>query len=237
MTPKKRAYVIEYVKDFNATQAAVRAGYSENSAHAQGSALFNDKDVKAAIDEIVADRAAASGISAEKVLLRWWEIAAADPNDIIQVRRVGCRWCHGYQHLYQWTEREYADAVTFALQNEIAPPDFGGGFGFDAWARPVSTCTECAGKGHEAVYVTDTRDLVGSAKLLYAGVQKTKDGIKVLFKDQDAALLNISKSLGMLIDKRELGGPGGGPIPIASRKADDLTDDQLAAIVGDASAS
>jgi hypothetical protein len=35
----------------------------------------------------------------------------------------------------------------------------------------------------------------------------------------------------MLIDKRELAGPNGGPIPVANYSADDLTDDQLAQII------
>lgn len=231
MTDKKRAYVIEYVKDFNATQAAIRAGYSEENAQKQGSDLLRDKFVAAAISEIVADRAAAAGITVEAVLRRWWQIATADPNELIQVRRVCCRWCHGYGHQYQWTEREYAEALKSALALDMAAPSADGGFGFDAWAQPVGTCTECAGKGSEAIYVLDSRELTGAARALYAGVQKTKDGIKILMRDQDAALLNIAKHLGMVIDRKELAGKGGGPIPLANLKADDLTDDQLAALI------
>jgi len=36
MTPKQQAFVNEYFKDFNAKEAAIRAGYSENSAHSIG---------------------------------------------------------------------------------------------------------------------------------------------------------------------------------------------------------
>ena len=35
----------------------------------------------------------------------------------------------------------------------------------------------------------------------------------------------------MMVDKKEFSGPGGGPIPLANLTAEDLTDDQLAAIL------
>ena len=47
----------------------------------------------------------------------------------------------------------------------------------------------------------------------------------------DAAVANLARYLGMMVDKKELSGPGGGPIPMASLTAEDLTDDQLAALL------
>jgi len=40
LTPKQELFVIEYAKDFNATQAAIRAGYSPKTASEQGSRLL-----------------------------------------------------------------------------------------------------------------------------------------------------------------------------------------------------
>jgi len=37
LTPKQEVFCAEYMKDLNATQAAIRAGYSENSAQQMGS--------------------------------------------------------------------------------------------------------------------------------------------------------------------------------------------------------
>jgi phage terminase small subunit len=42
LTDKQRAFVYEYMKDRNATQAAIRAGYSPNSAQEQGSRLLSN---------------------------------------------------------------------------------------------------------------------------------------------------------------------------------------------------
>lgn len=40
LTPKQELFIIEYAKDFNATQAAIRAGYSPETARAQACRLL-----------------------------------------------------------------------------------------------------------------------------------------------------------------------------------------------------
>ena len=117
------------------------------------------------------------------------------------------------------------------MESEKPAPDGMGGFGFDLNADPHPDCPECGGLGEELVHIADTRKLKGSARRLYAGVKKTKDGLQVITRDQDAALANISRYLGMLVDRKEISGPGGGPVALAHLSADDLSDDQLAAIL------
>lgn len=51
LTPKQAVFVQEYLVDMNATQAAIRAGYSEHTANEQGSQLL----VKLSIAEAIAD--------------------------------------------------------------------------------------------------------------------------------------------------------------------------------------
>lgn len=46
MTPKQQRFAEEYAIDHNATQAAIRAGYSEASAYAQGSRLLKNAEVR-----------------------------------------------------------------------------------------------------------------------------------------------------------------------------------------------
>lgn len=50
MNAKRRRFCIEYIKDANATQAAIRAGYSKGSAHVTGSRLLSDAKVQKAIE-------------------------------------------------------------------------------------------------------------------------------------------------------------------------------------------
>ena len=50
LTPKQQCFVEEYLVDLNATQAAIRAGYSEKTAEQQGARLLGNVKVRAAID-------------------------------------------------------------------------------------------------------------------------------------------------------------------------------------------
>lgn len=51
LTDKQRAFVREYLIDFNGTQAAIRAGYSENSARQIADQLMSKEEVRNAIKE------------------------------------------------------------------------------------------------------------------------------------------------------------------------------------------
>ncbi len=52
MTPRQQRFVDEYMIDLNATQAAIRAGYSERTAAEQGSRLLRNVKVAAAIQAV-----------------------------------------------------------------------------------------------------------------------------------------------------------------------------------------
>lgn len=67
-------------------------------------------------------------------------------------------------------------------------------------------CHACHGRGKGMVIISDTRNLSAGAARLYAGVQKGKEGYKVLVRNQDAALENIARHLGMFKDSLELKG-------------------------------
>lgn len=231
LTPKQRRFVNEYCVDENATQAYIRAGYAEEGAGQSAHNLLKKSEIAEAIKDRMEELAVAASITPEWVVGQWAAIAKADPNALVQVRRVCCRHCHGYGHQYQWTEAEYTAAVDHAVDSGKPAPDGMGGFGFDPKAEPHPDCPECGGEGMEDVHVADTRKLRGPAKVLYAGAKRTRNGIEILTRDKDAAVANLARYLGMMVDKKELSGPGGGPIPMANLTADDLTDAQLAAIL------
>lgn len=231
LTPKQRRFVNEYCVDENATQAALRAGCPEASAHVTACRWLKEAKIQEAIKERMEEVAYAAGITPEWVVGQWAKIAHADPNDIVQIRRTCCRHCHGFGHQYQWTEAEYSAAVDKAVDSGKPAPDGMGGFGFDPKASPNPDCPECGGLGIEDVHVADTRKLRGAARVLYAGAERTRNGIKINMRDKDAAVANLARYLGMMVDKKEFSGPGGGPIPLANLTAEDLTDDQLAAIL------
>ncbi|WP_442596325.1 terminase small subunit [Parapusillimonas sp. JC17] len=83
LTPKKRCFAAEYIKDLNATQAAIRAGYSERTAKSQGQRLLTDVDVAALIGELQQRRNERVQIDADYVLRRLFEIDQMDVLDIM----------------------------------------------------------------------------------------------------------------------------------------------------------
>lgn len=201
MSPQEFLFVTEYCVDSNATQAAIRAGYSEKTAGQQGSQLLKRPHIRRAIDEHKENIRVKSEITVEAILRRWWEIANADVNELVEMRRECCRHCWGAGHGYQWTEAEYMRAVDQAVESGKPAPDGMGGFGFDANREPNPHCPECHGNGWERAHIHDTRKLSPAARRLYAGIQKTKDGFKVLTRDQDAALTNLARYFQMFDEK------------------------------------
>lgn len=51
MTPKQERFVAKYLIDLNATQAAIRAGYSKKTAKQQAARLLANADVSRAVAE------------------------------------------------------------------------------------------------------------------------------------------------------------------------------------------
>lgn len=83
LTPKQSAFVAEYLIDLNATQAAIRAGYSQKTANTQGNRLLANVSVAEAIAKAKAARSEKTGIDAAWVLTRLTQEATADLADII----------------------------------------------------------------------------------------------------------------------------------------------------------
>src|SRR5262249_17102180 len=70
MTPKQQRFIQEYLIDLNATQAAIRAGYSPKTANEQGARLLAKVSIREAIQAAMRERAEKTGISAQWVLDR-----------------------------------------------------------------------------------------------------------------------------------------------------------------------
>jgi len=217
-------FVEEYCIDRNGTQAAIRAGYSANGAHVTAHHLLADPRVQALVVEQMARVSAEATIEAADVLREWIALATADPSKIMRLRSLNCRHCWGQDFAYQWSAHEYAKACDIAVNMGQPMPDCRGGFGWKPNADPNPDCPECGGEGVEDVHFTDTDTLTGGERKLFAGVKRTRDGLEVKLRDQDAALNNIAKYLGLLVEKRELTGKDGRPLIPAAVPADLPTD-------------
>jgi len=82
LTPKQERFVAEYLIDLNATQAAIRAGYSPRTAQEQGSRLLSNVMVASELSRRRSKTAQKLEITAEKVLEELALLAFYDPADI-----------------------------------------------------------------------------------------------------------------------------------------------------------
>lgn len=78
LTPKQQRFVEEYLIDLNATQAAIRAGYSVDTAHATGWENLRKPEIEAAIVAAKAERAQRVQVSADEVLRELMRIGYSD---------------------------------------------------------------------------------------------------------------------------------------------------------------
>ncbi len=69
LTNKQRRFCEEYLVDFNATQAAIRCGYSEKAAYNSGYRILKKPYVKAYIDEKLKEMEGENIASAKEVMI------------------------------------------------------------------------------------------------------------------------------------------------------------------------
>lgn len=84
LTAKQKAFVLEYLCDLNATQAAIRAGYSERTAEVQASRQLSKVNVQAAIQEALQAREKRTLITQDRVLAELGKIGFSDLKDFME---------------------------------------------------------------------------------------------------------------------------------------------------------
>jgi len=85
LTAKQNKFVEEYLVDLNATQAAIRAGYSPDSAKEIASENLAKPNISNAISKAMAERSRRTGINQDRVLLELAKIAFLNPIDVINI--------------------------------------------------------------------------------------------------------------------------------------------------------
>lgn len=80
----QKRFAQEYVLDWNATQAAIRAGYAKKTAAQQGSRLLSNVKIQAFIKKCQADTARIAGVSHLMIVLELKKIAFSNIADIYE---------------------------------------------------------------------------------------------------------------------------------------------------------
>lgn len=141
--------------------------------------------------------------ASDKLIQQLQYAAYADVNELVEYRREACRYCHGEDHLYQFTPAEYrrAEKQAEADGEEFDPL---GGMGFDPRKDPHPDCPECHGDGEGHVFFKDTRRLSPAGLALYAGAKVGKDGIEIKTASQERARELLARILKLFEDKTEV---------------------------------
>lgn len=206
LTHKQRLFVGEFAKDTNATQAAVRAGYAPRSAEQQGSRLLSNSKVVNAIEIVQCDRLNRMSAEADAIVTQLYALATADPGEITQYRRTCCRHCWGTDFGYQRTPAEFRAhekawklAAMKAKKAGNPEPEFDeeGGLGYNPTKDPNPECPECHGEGVGSTFINDTRTLSPAARLLFDGVEQTRDGLKVNMQSRERAREQLARIAGL----------------------------------------
>lgn len=82
LTAKQEIFCLEYLKDLNATQAAIRAGYSEDTAHSIGHENLSKPEIAKRISEAKAERSQRTQVDADWLLTQLATEAMADVADL-----------------------------------------------------------------------------------------------------------------------------------------------------------
>ncbi len=199
LTDQQRLFVAEYLKDRNATQAAIRAGYSKKSADKIGPQLLGKTRVAQAIAQQQKASIERTLGSADEVLSQMWQLATFDANQLSQYRRGACRYCWGFGHHYQWRDAvEFDEALAKVEGKEgVKPPEDPGGYGYDHNREPNHDCPRCNGDGIGQPYFADTRKLPPDAALAYSGVKLGKNGVEITAISRERMYEAVMKRLGL----------------------------------------
>ena len=84
LTPKQQLFVKEYLIDLNASQAAIRAGYSERTSREMGYELLTKPHVQEALQQAQKKREKRTNITADRVLEQLARVAFSDIGEFVE---------------------------------------------------------------------------------------------------------------------------------------------------------
>lgn len=203
LTEKERKFVDLLVLGEKHIDAVIKAGYSitkRNYASTLGANILKRPHVKLYLAKRRSEAAERNSLNEDFVIKRLVAIASADPSKIVGVKKQNCRHCWGIDFKYRLTDEEYEQRVRIAESTKTELDEAGGG-GFEVGRPPHPDCPYCAGIGHATLEIADTQTLGPNEKVLYAGAEYTKNGIKIKFHDQMNAVVKLGEYLNIFESK------------------------------------
>ena len=235
LTPREAMFLGEYVKDFNVSQALMRSGVASSTA-AKGDAtwFFNRAHCMAALHYELQMRRDRLNADADEVVRYWHALATADAREFNTVYARACRFCHGIDNRYQFTQNELRDIRLKHQTSMQTKPDAlrylldeMGGDGYDRTREPNPHCAECNGMGILQVEHLNLDKLSYGASLLFDGMKVSANGtIEYKFRDRSRAMENYQQLMGFVRPRRMK----------LDFNFDEIPDEQLDALLSEAHA-
>lgn len=224
LTAKEKRFCEEYMIDFNATQAAIRAGYSEKTARQIG----YENLTKPYIRDFINQKLREKSLKAEETAKLITDIAKSSLNDFFTIRQVEHtpRVIKTLKELIKILREEIKFADEYAAQAQLNEDETKHHEAQQKYRRRDILRYQLELKRNpnatrivdgETVFIDHAElDMVKLVKAKESGriksVSHTQFGIKVEMYAADAALIAMARMHGLFIDKTEITGKGGEPL-------------------------
>ncbi len=187
LTAKQRLFVDEYLVDLNATQAAIRAGYSANSAASIGEENLRKPEIMAAIDAAMDARAARTQITQDRVVEELAAIGFSRITDAVS-----------------WKTYDLADIQ----KKDVRPTAEWEEDGEDGVGEAIPI-----GLFFTDVNFKDSAELPDNMKRAIASITKDQGGkLKIAMHDKKGALVSLLRHTGGFDQKATLKQGSGGSV-------------------------
>lgn len=184
-THKMRRFCEEYIIDYNATQAAIRAGYSagkrNTSASTVGCALLRNKEAQEYIEFLQGSQFIRTSLTADRVLQQYSRLAFADIKSYYITQYVLTMPFHkgGDDRVYKRLQRKkkrlllkYGNVLTDKAYSEL-PERYKGYYSSEETLKPIHDLTD----DQRASIAGITYDRSGRAILKLAGKETSLDAL------------------------------------------------------------
>lgn len=85
MNLRQQTFVLEYLKDLNATQAAIRAGYSQKTAGQMGERLLKNVEIAQAVGAKAEKKLDKLEVTTDRIIAEYAKIAFVDMREVVKV--------------------------------------------------------------------------------------------------------------------------------------------------------
>lgn len=123
LTPKQKAFVQEYLVDLNATQAAIRAGYSQKTAYRTGADNLIKPQIQNALNEAMKNREIRTEITQDKVLKELAKVAFSNGADFAQVKTEKRKKQIWNDSTQEYDEKEVEEQFVELFDTDKLPAD------------------------------------------------------------------------------------------------------------------